>query len=116
MKVIIAGSRGFPYSERMVQEVMVLFNKGPLEVVCGGCVGIDIGGWNWANFCSIKTKMFTPDWDKYGKGAGPLRNEEMARYADALVAIWDGESRGTWDMIQRADIHGLKMFIVTVEK
>ena len=115
MKVIIAGSRNLWDSDKLVQVAMLIFNKGPDEVVCGGCPGIDIAGWNWAKeWGDISTKMFTADWNKHGKSAGPIRNEEMAEYADALVAIWDGESRGTWDMIRRADKHELRILVVTV--
>jgi hypothetical protein len=42
---------------------------------------------------------FPPDWKKYGKSAGYRRNKEMAEVADALVAFWDGKSKGTANMI-----------------
>ena len=42
------------------------------------------------------------------------RNREMAQYADALIAIWDGDSRGTGSMIKLAQQHGLKVYVFTV--
>lgn len=38
----------------------------------------------------------------------------MADYADALIAIWDGESRGTANMIEEAEKRGLKVFVYRV--
>ena len=36
----------------------------------------------------------------HDKAAGPIRNRQMAEYADYLIAFWDGESRGTRNMIE----------------
>ena len=55
---------------------------------------------------------FPADWDKYGKAAGYKRNDEMARNADALIAFWDGKSRGTRHMIDLAKKYGLQTRIV----
>lgn len=46
------------------------------------------------------------DWDRYGKSAGYIRNKEMAEEADALMAFWDGKSRGTMHMINLAKEKG----------
>ena len=52
------------------------------------------------------------DWDKHGKAAGPIRNAEMAEVADALIAFWDGQSRGTANMISLAKSKGLSVAVV----
>ena len=54
---------------------------------------------------------FPADWDKYGKAAGFIRNEQMAQNADALVVFWDGKSRGTKNMIELAAKYKLKVRI-----
>jgi len=116
MKLIIAGSRDI-HEARNIIDVMILGDdilQLPEEVVNGGCWGVDMAGLVWAKGYDISMKTFPPDWNRYGKAAGPIRNEEMAKHADALLAIWDGESRGTFDMIKRADNHGLEMLLVTV--
>lgn len=41
-----------------------------------------------------------PEWDKLGKRAGMVRNTDMAHRADAIIAFWDGMSKGTRNMIQ----------------
>jgi len=43
----------------------------------------------------IEIKEFLPDWDKYGKRAGFLRNQEIINNADVVLAFWDGKSKGT---------------------
>lgn len=103
MKVIIAGSRGIT----SLQDIMVAVyeagfraNDNPItEVVSGGAKGADTLGEVFAGLNSIPVKRFIPEWVRLGKKAGLVRNEEMGNYADALVAVWDGESRGTKHMI-----------------
>lgn len=65
-----------------------------------GCArGVDRDGEYYAKCNNIPVKHFIPQWDVYGKAAGMVRNHEMALYADALIAVWDGKSRGTQHMI-----------------
>lgn len=45
--------------------------------------------------------MMRADWGRFGRAAGSYRNAEMAEYADAAIILWDGESRGTLDMIDK---------------
>jgi len=85
--------------QKVVEEVIKRFPFTISEVVSGGAAGVDHIGEKWAIKNKIPIKFFIPEWKKFGKKAGPLRNIQMADYADALVAIWDGESRGTWHMI-----------------
>lgn len=107
MKLIIAGSRGIP-PEAVVRylEDETFFHLTVKEVVCGMAKGPDLAGKHWAEMLNkqginIKVKEFPADWDTHGKAAGFFRNEQMAFYADELLAFWDGKSRGTKDMIQR---------------
>ena len=72
------------------------------EVVCGGAKGVDSLGKQWAEEHQVPVTMFPANWEKYGKSAGPKRNQEMAEYAEALIAVWDGKSRGTKSMIDLA--------------
>jgi hypothetical protein len=57
------------------------------------------------------SKRFPADWDRFGRSAGPKRNKQMAEYGDALIAVWDGESRGTKTMIEFARERGLQVYI-----
>ena len=77
------------------------------EIVSGGAKGVDKLGEDWAEANYMSLKIFPANWYKYGKSAGYKRNEEMAEYADALIAIWDGKSKGTKHMIDIAKKQGL---------
>lgn len=110
MKTIIAGSRGInDYS--IVLEAIEHSGFEITEVVSGTARGVDKLGERYAVENVIPITRFVPDWNKYGKRAGFLRNAEMGDYAEALVAVWDGESRGTKQMIDYATKKGLKVFV-----
>ena len=104
MKVIIAGSRGFEDYEYLKKQLNLLIEEGYLThmstIVSGGARGADRLGELFAAEYQLKTVLFPADWDQYGPSAGPIRNEQMADYADVLVAFWDGKSRGTQNMIE----------------
>lgn len=86
-----------------------------LEIVSGGSGNMDELGEQWAvlSGCDAVT-FFHADWSKHGKAAGPIRNREMADYADALVLIWDGESRGSANMLHEATKRGLRVIEVRI--
>lgn len=119
MKVIIAGSRYFDdyeYLNKQVRYYLVRHLLNPdLEIVSGGCKGADLLGEHWANVHNVKVTRFEADWSQ-GKKAGPERNEKMARYASCLIAFWDGESRGTKNMIDLAVRYNLKIRILIIKK
>lgn len=69
------------------------------EVVSGTARGVDRCGETWARSRGISVARMFAEWGTHGHAAGLLRNEDMARYADALVALWDGHSTGTRHMI-----------------
>jgi hypothetical protein len=80
-------------------------------VISGTAYGADRAGEKWAEQRNIEVIKFPAEWDKYGLSAGPRRNREMAENADALVAIWDGLSRGTESMIHAAKKRKLRMMV-----
>lgn len=81
------------------------------EVVSGGARGVDAAGEVWAKGYRIPVRRFPANWKTHGGAAGPIRNGEMAAYADAVIAIWDGQSRGTADMVRQAEQAGLKVYV-----
>lgn len=110
MKTIIAGSRSIA-DPNIVSEAIAASGFTITEMVSGGARGVDRLGENWASAANIPIKRFIPDWDSHGKRAGFFRNTEMAEYADALIAIWDGKSRGTGHMISEAAKEGLQISV-----
>lgn len=110
MKTIIAGSRTMEDLSEVIEAVR-LCGWEITEVVSGGARGADKMGEKWAELRGVPVKRFEADWDARGKAAGPIRNSEMADYGEALVAIWDGNSTGTKDMIMKARKRGLPVYI-----
>ena len=110
MKTIIAGSRQI-WSTTVVEDAIKASGFEITEVVSGGCRGVDQIGEAHAEAMGIPCRVFLADWNKHGKGAGPIRNTQMAEYAEALIAIWDGKSAGTKHMIDIATRKGLKVYV-----
>jgi hypothetical protein len=113
MRVIIAGSRDFLDYE-VLKKAMVESGFDVTEVVSGCARGADKLGERWAEEMGIPIARYPADWNRYGNAAGPRRNDEMAKNADALVAFPTRDSRGTRDMIRRARVRGLKWKVVEV--
>lgn len=113
-RVIVAGSRDFNDYE-LLKSKMLHYLKGfdlsEVEIVSGTARGADQLGERFAREFGCKLKQFPADWNK-GRQAGILRNIEMGDYADALVAFWDGKSRGTKHMIEYAKKKWLKVRVV----
>ena len=112
-KVIIAGSRTFEDYELLCRKCdTYLSSLSDIEIVSGAASGADRLGEKYARSKGYEIKQFFADWDKYGKSAGYKRNEEMAKYAHALIAFWDGRSRGTRHMIDLAAKYNLSIKVV----
>lgn len=100
MKVIIAGSRGYRWSESMVERIdNLLRNQANVVIVSGGARGADEFGEKYAQYHSYRVERYPADWDRFGKSAGYRRNMQMAEAADAAIVIWDGKSPGSRHMI-----------------
>lgn len=110
-RVIIAGTRTYDdyASLKAYADYKLSRIEDDIEIVSGGARGADALGEMYAREKGYSIKRFQAEWDRYGKSAGPRRNEAMAKYADALLAYWDGESRGTKSMIELAKANGLKV-------
>lgn len=122
--VIVAGSRSITDFD-VVHNAIVESPFWPLiggEIVTGGAPGVDQHAKDFAIDQSVQADFdvsyeeFEADWDEHGKAAGPIRNEEMAEYADALIAVWDGESNGTRSMIEKALDYGLDVYVTVIEQ
>lgn len=115
MKVIIAGSRTITDYNLVVQAIK---ESGftITEVVCGLAKGPDTLGEKYAIEHNIPIAYFPADWSGKGRAAGPLRNEQMGDYADALIAVYDGNSRGTKHMIYYSKKKGLLVYVKNINE
>jgi hypothetical protein len=133
-KLIVAGSRtiGLRYYglvammldmtiEAMVEQLrndvddITPSTEVDVEIVSGHAKGVDRLGERYAEEMGYGLRMFVPNWDKLGRKAGIIRNEEMGKYGDALVAFWDGKSRGTKHMIDYARRKSLIVEVHTID-
>lgn len=117
VRVIIAGGRDF-VDYNLLKEIcdykLSTFSDDEtweIMIVSGGAKGADFLGEVYAYEKRYALKRFPANWQKHGRAAGVIRNEEMAIFADLLIAFWDGQSSGTRDMIDRMKHKNKKHFI-----
>ena len=102
-RVVVAGSRNFGDYERLSAELdKFLVGKKNVVIVSGTARGADRMGEQYAVEHGYKIDQFPAEWGKYHQGAGPIRNLQMVKTADAVVAFWDNQSSGTRNIIDCA--------------
>lgn len=120
MNIVIAGSRDFidyPLLSKAVKRIINRFYKDETITIVSGCArGADKLGEMFAiknNYDVIKKPA---EWSVYGRKAGYIRNTEMAKIGDVLIAFWDMKSPGTRNMITLANKYNLQVFIIDIER
>lgn len=119
-RVIVAGSRSFKDYDLMKRSLNRIFSniKTPIEIVSGTANGADKLGERYADENGLYVKLMPAEWTKHQRKAGPIRNEEMAKYVapnGGCVIFWDGVSAGTKQMIKIARKYKLKLRIIRYE-
>ena len=124
LRIIIAGSREFNNYNLLKTSIKDILKNTSFEginkikIISGTARGADQLGERFAKQFKLEVVKFPANWDVYGKRAGYIRNEEMAKYSvkdnnyGMLVAFWDGESRGTKHMIDLAKKHRLEVHVI----
>lgn len=115
MKTIIAGSRD-GITQRDVDEAAKMCGWSIASVVSGTARGVDQMGEAVAKRMRVPVHRYPADWNAHGRAAGHIRNALMADNAEALIAVWDGKSRGTLNMINTAKKKGLKVYVHHVKQ
>ena len=115
-KVIIAGGREFSdyalLCESCDKFLCQKHQTHDIVVISGTARGADILGERYAHERGYAVEKYPADRNRDGKAAGPIRNAQMAKVADTLIAFWDGQSKGTANMIDQAKTRGLSIKIV----
>lgn len=109
MRILIAGSRGYPKLDNVRRYVSML-PQGTM-IIHGCARGVDTAAGDEALKWGLGVEEHPADWETYGKSAGFRRNAEMVERADLVVAFWDGRSHGTMNTISTARNRG-KPFVV----
>lgn len=114
MRTIIAGGRNI-FNMAELDAALAACGWTPTTVICGGASGADMLGKRWAEANNVPVEYFEADWATYSRAAGMYRNAQMAEAAEALIALWDSESRGTSNMITNARRCKLKIYVHLVK-
>lgn len=135
MKVVICGSRynwknlSDDESIKLIEKIKPLIltglstlakneNTKITEIVSGGAGGVDLIAEMIAQDNNVDLTVFHPNWNKYGKRAGFLRNKKMIEYIGfngAVLAIWDGESKGTESTINLAKLNKIVLKVIVLK-
>lgn len=115
-RVLITGSRNWS-DEWAIAEVLAIEVKkahldgGDVVIVHGDCpTGADRIAQDICDRSGIATERHPADWNKHGKAAGPIRNQEMVDSGvDICYAFSKGGSRGTKDCKARASAAGVEV-------
>lgn len=110
MKLLIAGSRQLCPSIEIIDAQVATFRRHCHDlgfpwwreidtVISGGARGVDAHGEQWARARGHQVERFEANWNVWGKRAGMIRNRKMAQACALGLIFWDGESRGTKNMI-----------------
>lgn len=115
MKIIIAGSRNINIDYEDMEQFLPE-DWSEVEIVSGAARGPDSVAIKLAQANDLPLYIFPAKWDELGKAAGIIRNKEMGDFADALIAFWDGKSRGTKHMIDYMTSLGKPVKVVEIGK
>ncbi|MBR7131946.1 MAG: DUF2493 domain-containing protein [Clostridia bacterium] len=118
-KIVVAGCRDYQDYEQAKEYIDFCISnikkKYTLVFVSGGCAGADMLGERYARENGYEIERYPAEWEKYGRSAGPKRNEQMAKAADFVICFWDGQSRGTKTMIEFARQMGKRVKIKKIK-
>lgn len=119
--LLIAGSRTFNDLEtfdKVTREV--IGEDREITIVEGGAAGADSLAKDFANENGFPVMEFKPDWKKYGRAAGPKRNDTMVAFikenGGKALYFWDEESKGTKQCIASAKKKGIDVLVWSTKK
>ena len=110
MKIAIIGSRNLVI-ENLEQHIL-----NATEIVSGGAKGVDQCAAEYARSHGILLTEILPNYERYGRAAPILRNQEIVDCADEIVAFWDGKSKGTLSVINYAQKIHKKCSVIRCNK
>lgn len=78
-----------------------------LTFVFGDQTGADAAAMDWAMAMKAPFRKFDADWEKFGRPAGPIRNQQILVEGKPELLVAFPGTMGTRDMIQRAERAGI---------
>ncbi len=110
MKIAVIGSRN-----AVVGNLEAYLPEACTEIVSGGAKGVDRCAAEYAQLHGLKLTEFLPVYEKYGRAAPIVRNKQIAKYADAVFAFWDGTSKGTLSVIRYCEKIGKPCTVISIQ-
>lgn len=110
MKVAVTGSRDFNDYETLKENISNIKNIS--LIISGGAKGADSLAEQYALENSIDTLIIKPDWKRFNRGAGLIRNKQIVDSSDMVIAFWDAESKGTAHVIEYAKKQNKEIIVV----
>lgn len=111
MKLAVVGSRNFNDYE-LLKQTLDQYKGVVTHIVSGGAKGADTLAEKWASENNVEMLIFLPDWYRYGKSAGYIRNRDIVSNSDLVIAFWDGTSKGTKHSIDLAESKNKELKVV----
>lgn len=112
MKAAVIGSRSFEDCRKVAKVLDEIVEI--THIISGGAKGADACAENYARKRGLPITIFFPNWAKYGRGSGIIRNKEIIRNCDICIAFWDGKSRGTASSLQIANELGKEIKVIKI--
>lgn len=111
--IMVCGSRTINNRELIFSKLDEILADNPdMRIISGGAKGVDSIGEDWAKSHKVEIKQYKPDWNKYGRGAGIIRNKQMVEVSDYVIIFWDGKSKGTKSDIEFCEKLGKEYLLV----
>jgi hypothetical protein len=121
MNLICAGSRDLVRDTHCVVVAQAIeewiWRHGQVTaILCGECRGADAFGKHWAETVGVPVISYRPDWERYGKAAGPFRNDAMVRDAHGLALVRFPDSVGSADVLRKSRVKGMPIVDVVLTR
>ena len=116
-KIVVAGCRSYKdyrQAKEFISTCLSEYADDTIFILSGGCFGADKFGEMYAAENGFSVEIYSADWERYGRAAGPKRNREMAKDCDEIICFWDGKSRGTKSLIEYGRKFGKKVIIKNI--
>lgn len=117
MYIVVGGCRTFNDYEQLSKHLDIIlqpYKRTGTIILSGHCSGVDMLAERYAEKHGLTVERHPAEWARYGRAAGPIRNEQMVIQADCVIAFWDGVSRGTKSLISYAQKYNKELHIISI--
>lgn len=117
MRLLVCGPRWWKNWAVVKETLDDLHSIRPINtIIHGGATGADDMAGRWASENDVPELVFRAEWRRYGRRAGPMRNERMLREGkpDRVLAFQptDRDTRGTMNMVRQAQFCGVEVEMI----